>query len=112
MRNLESLTEEDKNKMLLKQLAREEVGRRRSAKRAADNQEAGLTRVTVLVPREDAPRIREDAKRLRIEASHGRKHAAAVNGLSEQEQQLPLFEDPHVERCHIEWRFAGVKMPG
>lgn len=95
--------------MLLKQLAREEADRHRSAKRAAYNQKAGWIRVTVLVPEEDAPWIRQEAKRRRDEAGHSRRHAAAVN---EQERQLPLFEDTHVERSHIEWRFAGVKMPG
>ena len=107
MLKLESLTEEDKHKRLLKQLAREDADRRRSAKRAADNQKAGWIRVTVLVPKEDADRTREDAKQRRNAWAQRQKHTEAVSGSDEQEQQLPLFEAPQ-----IEWYLAGERMPG
>lgn len=100
----ESLTEEDKSKIIAKVLAQRDSARRRSKRAALDKRQSGMMRVTVWVPKEQAKQLHQEAARLCAEFARLKEEqpAGEVGQQHDHEHQPSLFEPRH-----IEWKLNG-----
>lgn len=97
MIEVESLTDEAKNKIVAKALAQRDSARRRSKKVASDKRRAGMARVMVWVPKALARQLHQEAARLRSQVACPGEEKSEGVGQPHGEHQPSLFEPPHIE---------------
>lgn len=92
MIEVESLTDEAKNKIVAKALAQRDGARRRSKKVASDKRRAGMARVMVWVPKALTRQLHQEAARLRSQVICPSEEKSEGLDQPHDEHQPSLFE--------------------